>query len=558
MVTNLFRNSQRILEKQHNSIMSAASIIQFATLLAALLGFIQTRLLISYFYDYNSGFLQGAALDVYYVAFRIPDLVFQLLVVGALSAAFIPIFSKYQHQDKEEAFKVANSMINIILVFFLVLAALIFIFAEPLNQMLTGKNFSPEQLALSVKFTRIMLLSQLFFAVSSFMTGIIQANHRFLIPALSPLAYNFGIIIGIIVLGPYLGIYGAAVGVLIGAFFHLALQIPLAIKLGYKYRPVIHIKHPGVTEMSTLMGPRTLALSIDQIETLAFTRLATNLDAGSLVILTLAQKLMRAPVRIFGVPIGQASLPFLSQESAKRDLPTFRTTFLNSFHQILYVTLPASALLVVLRIPLVRILYGAKEFPWSATLLTGKLVAILSLAIVAYATTQLTTRAFYALHNTRLPLISALISAFVSIGTSFALLNISNMGIVSIAIGAILGAIIQSLFLFCVLFKRLGGFDLQSLLIPILKIFIASSLTGVFLWIPMRLFDQILDTTRTLNLVFLTISATAIGAMVYLWLSKLLKVTQLDAYLKLFDKLGNWQKTLSSSDETLNPSNQNL
>lgn len=551
MVLNLFRNSQKIFEKQHNSILSAASIIQLAILFSSLLGFLRSRLLLSYFYDYNSGFEPGAALDAYMVAFRIPDFVFQLLVIGALSAAFIPVYSKYQNHSEKEAQDLANSMINLILTLFFIIAAAIFIFAYPLTQLLTGDNFTPEQLELATTFTRLMLFSQFFFAISSFTTGIIQANQRFLIPALAPLVYNLGIIIGIVGLSRIFGLYGAALGVVLGAFLHLLLQLPLAHKLGFRYRPVFKLSHPGVGEMSRLMGPRTVALSVDQIELLVFTNLATALPAGSYLIFTLAQQLMKAPVRIFGVPIGQASLPFLAKESAANQLESFKKTFLNSFHQILYLTLPATALLIVLRIPLVRILFGVKDFPWAATLLTGKLVAVMGLAIVAYATTQLSTRAFYALHDTKIPLISAIVSIFVSISSAVFFVSQVGLGVLGIAIGSVIGAFTQSLFLFVILSARLDHFSFADLLRPMVKMLISAALTGVFLWIPMRFFDQILDTTRTANLVFLTIAATATGGLVYLWLSRVFQIKELEAYLRLLDKLGNWKKVLSQTDETI-------
>lgn len=558
MVRNIFTRSQQFLEKQQNTILSAASVIQVAILISSILGFVIKRLLISNFFTYNSGLADGAALDAYYVSFRIPDFVFQLLVVGALSAAFIPVFSKYQDKDEEEALLVANSVINIILILFISISVVTFIFAREFNQFLTGDNFTVEQLALATHFTRIMLVSQTFFAISSFMTGIIQSHQRFLIPALSPLAYNLGIIIGIVVLGPVLGLYGAAIGVVIGAFLHFAIQVPLAMKLGYRYQLLFNLKHPGVKQMFKMMFPRTLALSVDQVEMLAFTRLATFLPAGNYLIFTLAQSLINTPVRIIGVPIGQASLPFLSKENAKNNYEAFKETFNNSLLQILYLTLPASMLIIVLRIPLVRILYGAKEFPWLATLLTGKTVAVLAIAIVAYAATQLLSRAFYALHDTRVPFVSAVLSLISSITVASYLVYVQQWGLMGLAVGSVVGSFIQSGFLLIKLFIRFKGISPEKIVGPLIKMVIASSLTGVFLWVPMRLFDQILDTTRTFDLILLTIAATGIGSLVYLWLSRLLMIQQLDAYLRLLDKLGNWRKLLSSTEESIEPTETTL
>lgn len=559
MVRNLFRSSQKLLERQQTSILSAATVITLAVFLSSLLGFLRTRLLVAYFYSQYTNLIEGAALDAYMVSFQIPEFVFQLLVIGALSAAFIPVYSKYQNRDKESALRLVNSMVNLILLIFLLISMVIFIWAAPLTRLLTGAEFSQAQLELATRFTRVMLVAQFFFAASSFITGIIQANQRFLIPALSPIAYNIGIIFGIIVLGPHMGLYGAAIGVIIGAFFHLILQLPLALRLGYRYQPLIDLSHPGVKEMSRLMAPRVLALSVDRVELLFVTFLATTIPyKGSYVIVTLAQQLMKTPVRIFGVPIGQASLPFLSQESAKNNLSQFKATFLNSLHQILYLALPAAVLLLVLRIPLVRILYGAKGFPWQSTLLTGRMIAIMALAVVAHAAIQLVSRAYYALHNTRVPFISALLSLIASSGSSWYLVVLRGWDVTGIAVGLTLGPIAQLAYLMVILLRKLDGFELEELIIPFIKMVFAASLMGVFLWIPMRLFDEILDTTRTINLIMLTLAASSTGGMVYLWLSQLLEIKQQQAVIKILNKLGNWHKTLSSSEEALeNPTEQN-
>lgn len=554
MVRNFFRSSQWLLEKQQNSILSAAGVITVAVFLSSLLGFVRTRLLVSYFYSRYTHLAPGVELDAYWVSFRIPDMVFQLLVIGALSAAFIPVYSKYFHQDKDRANELVNSMINLVLLVFVVVAIFIFVFATQLIHLITGPEFTQVQVELAASFTRVMLLAQFFFAISSFMTGFIQAQQRFLIPALSPIVYNLGIVGGIIFLGPQLGLYAAALGVVIGAFFHLILQLPLAWKLGFSYRPTIRLNHPGVKEMARLTLPRTLASSVDEIESLVVAFLATAIPYnGSYVIVTLANQLMKAPVRIFGIPIGQASLPFLSRDTAHNAKEEFKQTFVSSLHQIMYLVLPAAVLLLVLRIPLVRILYGAKDFPWQSTLLTGRMIAIMAVAVVAHAVIQLVNRSFYALHNTKIPLMAGMVSLVISTTTSWVLVTVYNLGVTGIAIGLTLGPSIQMILLLSILTYRLEGFSLTGFFGPILKMVFAASLMGIFLWIPMRFFDHILDTTRTLNLVMLTIAASAIGGLVYLWLSDLLRIAQQQAVVNLLNKIGNWRKVLSSSQETLEP-----
>ena len=204
-----------------------------------------------------------------------------------------------------------------------------------------------------------------------------------MIPALSPILYNFGIIIGIVTLGPTIGIYGPAVGVVLGALFHLLAQLPLATKLGFRYTPTISPKSSAVSEMLRLMGPRVLTLSLTQIEATIIVTFSSWLSTGTVTLMAIAQQLSAMPVRLIGVPIGQASLPFFAKNSSAKERAELSTMVNHTILEMLYLALPLSAMVLVLRIPLVRLAYGADSFPWGETVLTGKLVAILALSIAA-------------------------------------------------------------------------------------------------------------------------------------------------------------------------------
>lgn len=551
---SLFSTGQKMISRQSSSILSAASIITGASLLSALLGLLRNRLLISSFFATES---LKAQLDAYWVAFRIPELVFQLLVIGAMSAAFIPVYSKYKEKDETDANNMAATMLNLVLLIFFVLSIVIYINAETFNGMITSANFSAQQVALAASLTRVMLIAQMFFAVSNFMTGVIQANQRFFLPAISPLAYNLGIILGIVFLTPYLGIYGPAWGVVLGALLHVAIQIPQAWSLGFRLKPIFQIRHPGVKEMMKMIPPRTLAISIDQIELFASVYFTTGLQAGSLTMLNLAQQLMSAPTRIFSVPIGQASLPFLSKEAAKNKMEEFRRTLSQTLNQVLFLAFPAGVLVLVLRIPLVRLAYGAAEFPWSATLLTGKLVAIFALAIFAYGGIHVLVRAFYALHDTKTPFLVAL--GCVMLSTTIMGLNagLFHGGVLGIGLALSLSALTQFIILFGLMCLRYQAIDLKMVGQSQIKVATASAIMGFSLWLPMRLLDKLVfDTTRTIPLIGLTMVVGLIGLIVYLGLASLLKIPELTAYTGMFKKLGKWQSILSESNEVLETASQ--
>jgi len=549
MVRNFWRNGSSIFSRKQANILSAATVIMGAVAMSRLLGLFRDRLLAGTFFGG-----QEWQLDVYFAAFRIPDMIFQLLVLGALSAAFIPVFSRYLEKKEKEAYYLSSSVINFLMVFFILFALIVFIFAEPLVKLI-APAFNPVEINLMVNLTRIMLLAQLFFCLSNFLTGMIQSHQRFLIPALSPVAYNLGIIFGIVVLGRWLGIYGPTIGVVLGAFLHLIIQLPLALKLGLRYSFVFDWRHPGVRQIARLMLPRTLALAVYQIELTVAVFLATSLAAGSLSIFYFAQHLMNLPIGLFGITIGQAALPTLSRESSEKGFDKFKKTFLSSFNQILYLALPASAILLVLRIPAVRIVFGAASFPWKATLLTGQVLAIFSISIFAQAIVQLLVRGFYALHDTKTPFWIGALAVLTNVSLSFIFIFRLDLGILGLAWATTLASFLQTGLLLIFLNRAIGGFDKKEFFIPPIKMGVATVLTAVALWVPMRFLDKfILDTTRTINLIVLTIIATFSGMMVYLVLSYVLKITELKSFISLAKRLGRWQEVLKKSEEMITTS----
>lgn len=546
MFKRLLASGKEILTKESSSILSAAAIIMGASLGSALLGLIRTRLLISYFYA------DKAIVDVFWAAFRLPDMVFQVIIVGALSSAFIPVFSRFiGNRDEENT--IASSMINAVMIIMIILSLILLIWAYPLSKLIAG-GFSEPQLLLMANLTRIMAAAQLFFGFSSFLTGIIQSHRRFLIPALSPILYNVGIIIGILSLGKSMGIYGPAIGVVIGAFLHLFAQLPLALRLGFRYRPVIRGTHGAVKEMGQLMLPRVLTLSLTQIEATAIITFSSWLSVGSVTIMTIAQQLASVPIRLIGIPIGQASLPFFAKVTAKNNLKDLAVMVNNTILEMLFLALPASAIVLVLRIPLVRLAYGADSFPWIETVLTGKLVAILAISIAARSLTHILIRVFYAFHNTTIPLMINLIATVTNIGLSYYFLFVLKSGVLGMAVAITTASLIETAILTGILYSY-AQFAAKNLFLPLGKILLATVITGFSLWIPLRLLDTLIfDTTRTGPLIMLTMITGVIGLGVYLSLSYLGNIRELGVFVGLAKKIGGWHKALSQSDETLETS----
>jgi len=544
---NWLKNGWRVLARRQTSILSAAAVIGAAWGVSAVLGILRYRLLYGQFLV-----CCAAELDAYNAAFRLPDLVFQLVVIGALSAAFIPVFSKKLGEDEKEANAVASSFLTLLLTVFLGLAAVIFILARPLSELI-ARGFSERQIEMMVEFTRWLLLAQMFFLVSNFFTGVIQSHQRFLVPALSPAVYNLGIILGILFLAPAWGMEGVVWGAVLGAGLHLIIQLPLAFRLGFRWRWRWDWRRAEVREIVRLMLPRTAGLAVGQIEATIVVVFATALSAGSLSLFYLARSLANLPVNVLGVTVGQAALPMLSQV-AGRERGEFNRLVWGAVLQVLFLVLPVTALLVVLRVPLVRIAFGTRNFPWQATLATGRTLALLSGMIVAGAVAQILTRSFYALGNTKLPLYLGVVAVAVDVGLSYWLVFSWGWGILGLAVALSVAALVQVVSLAVVLRRVTGEWGGGEWLMSAAKMGVATLVMAGVLWSVMRVLDRyVLNTAYVLPLIALTVVAGAVGGGMYLGLSYLLRIEQLSGVVGLIRRVGKWREVWEEAEEMIEP-----
>lgn len=547
-VKNFWQNGKDLLLQRQTSILSAALIIALTYGISMVLGIFRERLLVSRFFS-----CCRENLDVYYAAFRLPDMIFQLVVIGALSAAFIPVFSEKLAKDVKEANELASSLINLLLCFFLILAIAIFFAAKPFSVLITG-NFTSSQINLMAQMTRLMLLAQIFFLISNFLSAIVQSHQRFLLPALSPIVYNLGIIVSVFFLSKYLGIWSATVGVLIGAFFHLLIQIPLAIKLGFRYRLAINWADKGVKKVVRLMLPRTMALAASQVEATVSLFLATSLSAGSLTLYYLAQRLADLPVRLLGTSVGQAALPLLSLQLAEQKNEEFKKTLVQSLSLILYLSLPLTAIFLVLRVQLVRFAYGAKSFPWEATITTGRTLAAIALSVFPQCAIQLLVRGFYALHDTTIPFFVSVVSVVISILLSLFFIFSLNLGIFGLALAFSISNFINFLLLLFLFQFKKEKFIGKGELLSWLKMTFASVITALVTWGSMRLLDIfVFETSRAFPLLLLTIISGLVGILTYFCLSKLFKLKELETVFGISRKISQWHKSLLPVEEIIEP-----
>src|SRR5260221_1280613 len=455
MPTDFFKKSLSLFTRQQTNILSAAFIIMATVLLSQVLGLIRQRLLLATF--------GVSATGLYYYATSLPDSLFQIVIAGALSSAFIPIFAQYLgRKEEQEGYRFASSLLSVSLVVFFLLSVVLFIFASQFVHWFVAPGLPFSQIADIASLMRVILLGEMFFIIASFLSSVLQCYNQFLIPGIASALYNFGIIIAIIFLSPFIGIFAASWGVVLGAFLFILLQIPFIRKVGFRFHFSLALTK-GIKEVFHLMWPRTLSIAIANVGILMTGILISYLADGprNLVIFDSAKTLAFAPVALFGASIAQAAFPILSRQ--KEDKALFKETIMASFMQMLYIILPVAVLLLVLRIPIVRLVYGVSKFDWPATVLTGRTLAFFSLSIFAQALINLLQRAFWALHDTRTPLLVVAASTIGMITLGGIFLFVYHYGVVSIALAYFVGSLINFFALLFLLDRKTGGFNRRFL-----------------------------------------------------------------------------------------------
>ncbi|MBI4036462.1 murein biosynthesis integral membrane protein MurJ [Candidatus Daviesbacteria bacterium] len=531
-----------LLTVRQTSILSGAIIIMATVVISKILGLLRDRLLVHNF--------TPDTVAIFFAAFRLPDLIFQLLIFGALSVAFIPVFTEYlEGKGKNEAFQLAGSILNLALLILIIVTAVMFLLVEPLTSLIVP-GFNPQQQGQVAQLTRIILLGQIVLTIGSFFIGILQSFQRFIIPALAGIFYNLGIILGIVFLGKPLGILGPAVGVIIGAGLHGLIQLPLVLSLGFKIS-FSRLLHPGVKDLVQLMSMRTIGLAAEQVNETVGLILASLISTASVTYLTFAQHLQIVPVGLFGATIAQAALPVLSTERARGRVEEFKSTLLTTIHQILFLSLPAAAILIVLRIPAVRLIFGASQFDWPSTVLTGKTLAFLSIGLATQAVSLLLVRGFYALKDTRTPVLVSLVVVAVDIFLSFYFIRVLNLEVWGLGLAFSISSILSGLLLFLTLHFKVGGFKMSSVLSPFLKMLMATMIMGVALYVPIKLLDQVIfDTTRTVNLLILTSLAFIFALSVYVVLVWFMRVKELATFINLLKHVFGKVRAVGSQVKT--------
>lgn len=557
--------SKKFFLEPQSSVLSAATIIMLMIVASRVLGLVRQRVLAHFF--------SPSELALFFAAFRLPDLVFEVLVFGTFSSAFIPVFTKSIKKGQAAAWETASTVVNLGLLLFSVFALLVGLSADSLYGIF-APGFAPEDQRRIVEMTRILFAAQGFFVVSYILTGVLESLRRFLIPALAPLFYNIGIMTGTILLSAQFGLFAPAIGVLLGAVLHFLVQLPLAFKLGFRYRPSINISD-DVKKIGRLALPRVIEVSFMQIAKTAELFFASIISTASYTYFTLGNSLQLLPVGLFGTSIAKAALPTLARQANSPH--KFKKTLLSALYQVVFLSLPIATILIVLRIPIIRLAFGTDIFGWEATVQTGYVLSAFAAGIIFQAASALLARSFYALHDTKTPVFISIGIILLTIILDYVFVLSMGLSVWSLALGFTIGSSFQTMALFYLLNKKVLKESFGFLLAPLFRLLLAATASGSTMYLLLKVFDRsvwikrlsflgriesaryfpfqrfVLDTRYTANVLVLTVLVSLIGIAVYILILFLLRSKELWDFIYLVKGMFTKYKVTSIPEKEEEP-----
>lgn len=532
-MNSLLKKTKDFIFAQQTSIISSTLILAWMMILSRISGFLRYRILV--------GIFTKEELDIFFAAFRIPDLVFEILINGALSTTFIPFFIEYQKKSKEQN-SIISSIINVVsLALFAFILLLIFIM--PLLVPLITPGFSVEKNAQIIVYSRLLLIGQLpFLVLGNFLTGISQAKKSFIIPALAPIVYNIAIIVGTVMLSSQLNLMAPIIGVVAGALLFFIMQIPVLFFVHFQYKLVIKHLDEAYRFFRTAI-PRIMTIIVAQIDATVDLTLATLLGSGAYTIFYLAQHLQLLPVSIIGIAFGQASLPYLTDIYQDGRIKEFKKIIIESLLNIFFFTVPAAAFFIMARTPIVRLFYGGEKFDWEGTVLTALTLSYFSLSIPLHSIYYFLTRCFYAIFDTKTPFYISLVSIGLNATLSVVFTLVFRLPVWALALAFSISMTINVIILIVVLDKKIKGLDLRLFIGESSKIALATINSAVVTYFVMRLLDGLIfDTSRTLNVFMLLATGGLVYAALYLFLSWLFGIKELYIITKMLIKAREYKQ----------------
>ena len=463
----------------------------------------------------------GVSNEAFNASNRLPDILYQLIAGGALASAFIPTFTTLLTRgERDKAWLLASAIANIITIIFIVLGIAIAIFAPWVVRHILAPGFTdPVKFALTVDLVRIQMVAPVIFGISGLVMGILNSHRSFLWAALAPMMYSIGKILGVLLLAPSMGVYGLAVGVVAGALMHGLIQLPALMRLpARKYTPTLGLHLPDVREVARLMGPRVLGVAFVQLNFLINTRLASMMPQGSVTAIAVGFALMMIPEAAIAQAMAIAALPAFSAQVAAGKLEEMRRSLSGLLRGLLLLAVPASLGLILLREPLVTIIFQRGQFDANSTQLVAWALLWYAAGLVGHSVVEITSRAFYALHDTKTPVIIGVAAMSLNIGLSFLLSSIFvGWGWLphgALALANSIATFLEMGALLFVMRKRLSGLGGGHVLKGLFYALVAGGLMALALWGWIRLTAQ-WTISRGLSNWVVALGGIAVGGLVY-------------------------------------------
>ncbi|MDO8492970.1 MAG: murein biosynthesis integral membrane protein MurJ [bacterium] len=548
--------------KEFSGLHQAAFLLGFSSLVSQLLGLFRDRLLAGHF---------GASseLDIYYAAFRLPDLIF--VSVGSFLAVtvLIPILvDKIEHESVEDVKSFLSSLLTFFLLTITITSAVVYIFTPYLVDFV-APGFDLQAKAKLITMTRILLLSPFFLGLSNLFGAVTQSYKRFFIYALSPVLYNIGIISGVIFFYPVFGLDGLVYGVVLGALMHFLVQVPTVVSEGYF--PAISFKFlkKDISKISSLSLPRTMALGVNVLAIMVLTALASHMSSGSISIFNFAFNLQSVPMALIGISYSVAAFPTMSKMFSSGQKEEFVSYMSETLRHIIFWSMPIVTLFIVLRAQIVRIILGSGNFNWDHTRLTAALLAMFSLTVVFQSIIQLFDRAYYATGKTKQPVIIKIASSLIIIISAYLFINISSghpgyerlvdrvfriadvpgAEVLLLGLAFTIGTFINAIFLWITFEKDIKIRFSPRVMKTVLQSLLASIVLGIITSFSLHIFNNFLDLQTFWGIFLHGLYSGLIGIFVWCMFLTAIKNEEMRGFTSMISrKFGNKRPIIPSPE----------
>ena len=513
------------------SLATNAAIVASAFVASRLLGMLREIVI-------AARFGTSPAYDAYVGAFRIPDLLFLVVMSGAFGSAFIPVFGAFMSRgETDRAWKLASALLTWTLVMLGAAAGLVIVLAGPLMRYVVAPGLSEEQLKLATNLTRMLLLSPLLLGLGAAFKGMLEAQERFILSAYAPVFYNLAIAFGAIFLAPSFGVYGLALGVILGALLHAGIQFWGLWRGGMRLRLTLNRRVAGVRQVGRLMAPRVFGQAAFQLNFIVMTNFASRLGASYVGALNYAYQLLTLPYGVLALSLATVLLPLLSRQYAAGAVGEMKATLARSLTPLVFLTLPAGVGLLSFRVSIVQVLFQFGSFDAASTALVADALAYFSFALLGLSVVEAVTRAFYAMQDTRTPVIASV--ATIAINIALSAILAPRMGHSGLALSFALTTTGEMVILLLVLRARIGGWD-RATWGAVARAFVAAALFAPIAWWMGRLLAQATDPSQARGVVgyALFVFGMGVASLVYASIAYLLGAPELPAFARRVPVIG--------------------